>query len=79
MPVEYTNRELGILLQDVKEMVSKSNESNSKEHDKIITRLDYTNGKVRNLRMWRAYLTGGIAVLAFMISLLASVVYAFAK
>lgn len=76
MPEEYTTRELGILMEQVKEMVFDSNALNTKEHDKIITRLDYTNGKVRSLRVWRAYLTGGIAVLAFIVSIFGTMVFA---
>lgn len=43
---------------------------NAGEHSQIIKRLDYTNGKVRRLEIWRGYLSGGVAVLAFILGFL---------
>lgn len=37
--------------------------------DEIIERQKYTNGSVNDLKMWRAYLTGGWAVLALILGI----------
>ena len=49
---------------------------NSKDHDKIVTRLDKTNGRIKSLELWRAYLVGAWAILSLF---LLPIVYNFVK
>ena len=41
--------------------------TNKEEHIEITNRLDYTNGKVRGLQIWKATIGGAIIVIVFML------------
>lgn len=53
-------------IEDLKELIIskfEASEKNNKEDHKLITdKQDYTNGSVRKLQLWKAFLTGGWAV-----------------
>lgn len=44
-------------------------DNNDIAHEKIITQTTKTNGSVRSLQIWRAYITGGLAVSCFITSI----------
>lgn len=51
MPEDYTTRELGIMVAEMK--------SDTKEGlERIEGKVDYTNGSIRSLQLWRAYMLG---------------------
>lgn len=65
MTVEnYTNRELGILLEDIKNQMSEMKQENITSHANIDQRLQYTNGRLKKLELWKAFLVGAWAVLS---------------
>lgn len=49
---EYSNRELDRMFKDITDML-----------DRIEKQTTQTNGSVANLKLWRAYTTGAVAVL----------------
>jgi hypothetical protein len=49
---DYTKRELDILFKDIKEQL-----------DRIEIQTSKTNGSVSSLKVWRGYITGGLAVI----------------
>lgn len=67
---EYLEKLLDAKFNDLKELFATQfatqSSQNSKEHCAIVTRLDYTNGKVRRLEIWKGWLTGGLAALTFL-------------
>lgn len=56
MPEEYTNRELGILLEDLKDHILE-----------VKSEVQYTNGDVRRLKLWRSFLLGAWAAIVFIL------------
>lgn len=63
MPEEYTNRELGIMLSEMKHDTSVTLE-------RIEEKVDKTNGRVKRLELWRMVLIGAWAAITFMLPLL---------
>lgn len=41
---------------------------NKDEHEKILTQVLYTNGKVRSLQIWKASIVGAISIIVFVAS-----------
>lgn len=61
---EYTNRELGIMLSEMK--------NDTREIlERIELKVDKTNGRVTRLEKWRVFLAGGQAVFLFLLPLIA--------
>lgn len=56
MATDYSKREIDGFLQRIDEKL-----------DRIETQTTKTNGNVRTLQIWRAYLTGGLAILSILI------------
>lgn len=42
---------------------------NDDRHKEIIKRLDYTNGKVRKLEIWKGWITGGLSLLGILVGI----------
>lgn len=53
----YSNRELDEKFYDIKDSLNRIEEQTKK-----------TNGSVASLKIWRAYLTGGMAVIIFLVT-----------
>jgi len=70
-PINYTNRELGLMLGQINESLINFMKSNTQEHSEVIKRQDHTNGDVKKLKLWRAYLTGAFSVLAVVVGFIA--------
>lgn len=66
-PINYTNRELGLMLGQINESLTCFIKENSKEHKEVMAKQDHTNGDVKKLKIWKAYLTGGFSVLAVVV------------
>lgn len=45
----------------IKEYIKKMDEDHTKRLDEILEKVTYTNGRVRELEKWRAYITGAVA------------------
>lgn len=63
MPEDFTARELGIMIKDLTSKIDEMKEENIKSHESLDKNQKYTNGQVRSLQLWRAYLVGAWAVL----------------
>jgi hypothetical protein len=57
MPEPYSNRELDEKFGDIKESLNRIEAQTTK-----------TNGSVANLKLWRAYLTGAVTIIAFLLA-----------
>jgi len=64
---EYTNRELGILLKEIKTHLIGFSDTNKKEHEAIEKHVIKTNGRVKSLELWRSFILGGMGVIIFVI------------
>ena len=63
----YTNRELENFFTELHEKIDK-NASDQKERDtRIETQVKATNGRVKSLELWRAFLAGGLAILTLLV------------
>jgi beta-lactamase class D len=51
-----------------------SEKINDERHKEVIKRLDYTNGKVRKLEIWKGWLTGGLSLIGFLVGILIIVI-----
>lgn len=71
-PIEYTNRELGIILLGIKDDLKKFADANTSDHAAICAKQDHTNGDIKNLKIWKARIMGGMAVIVFFVGLLAA-------
>ena len=65
MDLEGLGDKITLIHEDLKDRLEDAKETNEKAHDEIKTKQDYTNGDVRDLKRWRAWQKGGIAVLSF--------------
>lgn len=63
-PINYTNRELGLMLGQINEALNGFIKVNTTEHQLVMAKQDHTNGDVKKLKIWKAYLSGGFAVLS---------------
>jgi hypothetical protein len=61
---------IGEIHRKLDDFISQNNES----HNKIITRLDYTNGKIADVSAWRERMKGGWIVLTVIGAVLAVIV-----
>lgn len=61
-------------LEGLKNLLDEKFENNDKAHQDIMIKQDHTNGDVSNLKLWRAYITGGLAVVTFMVSALIALI-----
>lgn len=70
-PINYTNRELGLMLGQINDALASFITLNSQEHKEVMKRQDHTNGDVKSLKLWKARISGAIAVIAVITSFLA--------
>ena len=67
MPESYTNRELESFFTELHEKIDK-NASDQKERDtRIEAQVKTTNGRVKSLELWRAFLAGGLLILTILV------------
>lgn len=55
-----------VIVERLENLKKQHEESDKRINDKVDIvgkKLDFTNGKVKKLQIWKAYITGGIAVL----------------
>lgn len=62
-----TLKEIAIMLQNHIENENERHNIFDEKLDGITSRLDYTNGNVKDLLIWRAYILGGMAVITAMV------------
>jgi len=51
-------------LDNVKEKIECNHQENKDEHEKIMKKQDFTNGKVRALQIWKATMAGALAIIS---------------
>ena len=51
-------------LDNVKEKIECNHQENKEEHEKIMEKQDYTNGKVKSLQIWKATMAGALIVIS---------------
>ena len=59
---EYTNRELGLLLKEIKTHLVGFSETNKIEHKDMCDHVIRTNGRVKSLEIWRSFIVGGLSI-----------------
>lgn len=64
---EYTNRELGIMLSEMRRENEESSLAKKEILERIEAKVDKTNGRVTQLEKWRVFLAGGQAILIFLL------------
>ena len=70
-PINYTNRELGLMLGQINDILTDFIKLNTHEHNEVIKRQDHTNGDVKNIKIWRARVTGALGIIGIIVSFLA--------
>ena len=53
-------------IEGLKTLINEKFDENNRNHQSILEQVKYTNGSVRSLKIWRAYITGGFAVLSIL-------------
>ena len=66
---DYTNGELGLLIEAMKEAQDKAHANFDKTLVRIETQTTKTNGRVGKLENWRNYIVGALAIFTFIIPL----------
>jgi len=51
-------------LDNVKDKIECNHQENKEEHEKIMKKQDYTNGKVRSLQIWKATMAGALIIIS---------------
>jgi len=51
-------------LDNVKDKIETNHQENKEEHEKIMKKQDYTNGKVRSLQIWKATMAGALIIIS---------------
>lgn len=69
--VPYSNRELDEKLSNLSTLIREKHDDVMVKMGEIIVQTTKTNGKVINLTVWRAWITGAIAALTFFIGVVA--------
>lgn len=64
---DFTNGELGLLIEAMKEAQDKAHANFDKTLTRIEVQTTKTNGRVDKLENWRNYIVGAIAILTFLI------------
>ena len=59
----YTTRELDLIFQDIKDQLNRFEAQTNTSLMEIKAQVTKTNGSVINLKVWRGYLTGAVAVI----------------
>ena len=64
---DYTNRELGIMLKEIKNHLISFSDTNKEEHKDLTSHIKNTNGRVKSLEMWRSFILGGLGVIGLVL------------
>jgi len=67
-PVEYTNREIGLILENMNKNIKTFMKVNTTEHTMVIEKQNHTNGRVRKLEKFIWALGGAIVILGWQIT-----------
>ncbi len=68
MPDPYTNRELDEKFSNLSTLIREKHDDTMIKLGEVIVQTSKTNGSVANLKLWRAYMTGAIGVILFMLT-----------
>lgn len=71
MPEPYSNRELDAKFDNLSVLVKEKHDDLMVKIGEIIVQTKKTNGSVASLKIWRAYMTGAIAVILFLVTAIA--------
>lgn len=52
-------------IENLQKTLGTTHQENKEDHQAIMTKQDYTNGKVRSLQIWKASIVGAIGVIVF--------------
>jgi len=63
----YSTRELDIIFQDIKDTLTEFKTETKASLGEIKAQVTKTNGSVSNLKIWRGYITGGLAILTIIV------------
>lgn len=69
--IPYSNRELNEKFKNLDTLIREKHDDTMIKIGEIIVQTSKTNGSVANLKMWRAYITGALAVMGFFIASIA--------
>ena len=61
----YDVKELGLLMQSLTSKIDQFMRDNHEEHCQMRGTLENHNGRLRKVEVWRAYITGAMAVIIF--------------
>lgn len=64
---EYTNRELGIILTEIKDEIRSFRVDSVEKFNSMLCRQDKTNGRVRTLESWMMFVKGAVAILSCLV------------
>lgn len=64
----YSNRELDEKFNNLSILIREKHDDTMIKVGEIIVQTSKTNGSVANLKMWRAYTTGAVAVIMFLVT-----------
>lgn len=67
LPKQYTNRELGIMLENLCNSSNLAHKELKDDLQEIKNQTKMTNGRVNKLENWRNFIVGAIAVITFLI------------
>ena len=67
-PQQFTNRELAILMQNIKEHHSESFSIVDKKLEQILIQTTKTNGRISAVEMWKANIEGRLWVVPIIVS-----------
>lgn len=67
MEEQYKNREIDEKFNNLSVLVREKHDDVMIKINEVIVQTTKTNGSVANLKLWRAYLTGGLAVVTFLL------------
>lgn len=71
MPEPYSNRELDEKFANLSTLLREKHEDIMVKLGEVIVQTKKTNGSVASLKLWRAYTTGALAVILFLITSIA--------
>lgn len=70
MPEPYSNRELDAKFENLSTLLKDKHDDLMVKIGEVIVQTKKTNGSVASLKIWRAYMTGAIAVILFILTVI---------